>query len=220
MAGRARPQPALLALLTGISQRHISFVESGRAQPSRGMIFKLAEGLDHPLRARNDLFLAAGYAPVYPERRLDLSEMTAAREALELILSHHEPYPAVVMDAGWTIVMHNAAVSRIIACCVEPDALRQLAADGGLNFMQLMFSPNGLRPHVLNWTQTRAALLKRLRRDSTGMSDALRRQFDKDARAPGDETAFSHETTDPVLSLELRVGDQRLRLFNMFTTFG
>jgi transcriptional regulator with XRE-family HTH domain len=209
-----------LALLTGISQRHISFVESGRAQPSRDIIFRLAEALDLPLRARNDLFLTAGYAPAYPERRLDLEEMRAAREALELILSHHEPYPAVVMDASWAIVMQNAAASRIIARCVEPDALRQLAADGRLNFMQLMFSPNGLRPHVLNWTQTRAALLKRLRRDSTAGSDALRRQFDKDAPAPRDDIALGHELTDPVLSLELRVGDKRLRLFNMFTTFG
>jgi transcriptional regulator with XRE-family HTH domain len=209
-----------LALLTDISQRHISFVESGRAQPSRDMIFRLSEGLDLPLRARNDLFLAAGYAPAYPVRRLDLEEMTAAREALELILSHHEPYPAVVMDAGWSIVMQNAAASRIIALCVGPDALRQLAADGRLNFMQLMFSPNGLRPHILNWPQTRAALLKRLRRESTATSDALRRQFDNDAPGPRDKTALSHEPIDPLLSLELRVGDRRLRLFNMFTTFG
>jgi transcriptional regulator with XRE-family HTH domain len=92
-----------LALLTGISQRHISFVESGRSQPSRDMIFKLADGLDLPLRARNDIFLAAGYAPIYPERRLDLAEMKTARDALELILNHHEPYPAIVTDARWNI---------------------------------------------------------------------------------------------------------------------
>ncbi len=91
-----------LALAAGISQRHISFVESGRAKPSRDMIFKLADGLDLPLRARNDLFLTAGYAPAYPERGLDLSEMKAARGALELILKHQEPYPAIVMDANWT----------------------------------------------------------------------------------------------------------------------
>jgi hypothetical protein len=83
-----------------------------------------------------------------------------------------------------------------------------------------MFSPNGLRPHVLNWTQTRAALLKRLRREATATSDQLRRQFDNDAPASGDKIALSHEPTDPLLSLELRVGDHRLRLFNMFTTFG
>ena len=211
-----------LALLTGISQRHISFVESGRAQPSRDMIVKLSDGLDLPLRARNDLFFAAGYAPAYPERRLDLAEMKAAREALELILNHHEPYPAVVMDANWNIVMQNAAASRIVAWCVKTDAMRQLAPNGVLNFMQLMFSPSGLRPHVLNWTHTRAALLNRLRRESAGSlgspSEVLRRKFDHDVPASGEITL--HERIDPVLSLELLIGDHRLRLFNTFTTFG
>lgn len=213
-----------LALLTGISQRHISFVESGRAQPSRDMILKLADGLDLPLRARNDLCLAAGYAPAHPERRLDLAEMKIARQALELILSHHEPYPAIVMDANWNIVVQNAAASRIVAWCVEADAMRQLFPDGVLNFMQLMFSQSGLRPHVVNWTHTRAALLNRLRRESAGSpgspSEALRRKFDKDAPFPCSEVAVHDERTDPLLSLELLVGDRRLRLFNMFTTFG
>jgi transcriptional regulator with XRE-family HTH domain len=213
-----------LALLTGISQRHISFVESGRAQPSRDLIFKLADGLDLPLRARNDLCLASGYAPAYPERRLDLAEMKAARQALELILGHHEPYPAVVMDANWNIVMQNAAASRIVAWYVEADAMRQLSPDGVLNFMQLMFSQSGLRPHVLNWAHTRAALLNRLRRESVGSSgspsEALRRKLDKDAPAPDSEITLHDERVDPVLSLELLVGDHRLRMFNTFTTFG
>jgi transcriptional regulator with XRE-family HTH domain len=213
-----------LALLTGISQKHISFVESGRAQPSRDMIFKLADGLDLPLRARNDIFLAAGYAPAYPERRLDLAEMKSAREGLELILSHHEPYPAIVMDAAWNIVMQNAAASRIAAYCVEVDAMRQLSPDGVLNFMQLMLSANGLRPRIQNWAQTRAALLNRLRREAAGSpgspSAMLRRKFEKDAPAPGSEVIFRDEQRDPMLPLELLLGDTRLRLFNTFTTFG
>jgi transcriptional regulator with XRE-family HTH domain len=213
-----------LALLIGISQRHISFVESGRAQPSRDMIFKLADGLDLPLRARNDLCLAAGYAPAYPERRLDLVEMKAARQALELILGHNEPYPAIVMDASWNVVMQNAAASRIVAWCVEADAIRQLSPDGVPNFMQVMFSQRGLRPHILNWTDTRAALLNRLRRESAGSSgspsEALRRKFDLDAPAPGGEIMVHDDRIDPMLSLELLIGDIRLRLFNTFTTFG
>ena len=179
-----------LALLTGVSQRHISFVESGRAQPSRDTIFKLADGLDLSLRARNDLFLAAGYAPAYAERRLELAEMMAAREALEMILRHHEPYPAVVMDAGWNIVMQNAAASRIIAHCVGTDALRQLFPKGIVNFMQLMFSENGLRPHIRNWTHTRLALLKRLRREAAANpaspSEALRRGFGSEEQTAGE----------------------------------
>ena len=150
--------------------------------------------------------------------------MKAVREALEMILGHHEPYPAVVMDGSWNIVMQNAAASRIIAACVGSDALRQLFPDGVLNFMQLMFLPNGLRPHVLNWTHTRLALLNRLRREAAGKpnspSETLRRQFDSDAPvSSGDDTIHS-ESDEPMLSLELRIGDTRLRLFNTFTTFG
>jgi transcriptional regulator with XRE-family HTH domain len=213
-----------LALLAGISQRHISFVESGRAQPSRDMIFKLAEALDLPLRARNELFLAAGYAPAYPERRLDLSEMKAAREALELILNHHEPYPAIVMDINWNIVMRNEAASRIVNYCVGADALRQLFPDGMINFVELMFAPSGLRPHIVNWTNSRAALLRRLRREAAGRagspSAALLRRFNQDGPLLGTGDMFHEESIDPILPLELRIGDTRLRLFNTFTTFG
>jgi transcriptional regulator with XRE-family HTH domain len=213
-----------LALLTGISQRHISFVESGRAQPSRDMIFKLADGLDLPLRARNDLFLAAGFAPAYSERRLELGEMTAARDVLAMILRHHEPYPAVVMDASWNIVMQNAAASRILALCMGADALRQLFPDGVVNFVRLMFSERGLRPHIQNWPHTRLALLNRLRREAAGNpaspSEALRRSFDSGRPIASAEIMLQGEVLEPMLTLQLRVGDTQLRLFNTFTTFG
>jgi len=213
-----------LALLTDISQRHISFVESGRATPSRDMIFKLADGLDLPLRARNDLFLAAGYAPVYLQRRLDLSEMAAARRALQLILAHHEPYPAIVMDAHWNIIMQNEAVARIVGFCVKGETIRRRFPDGVINFMELMFAPDGLRPHVINWTQSRAALLHRLRREAAGNpgspSEMMRQRLDDGTALSGAEPAIHDDGIDPMLSLELRVGDTRLRLFNTFTTFG
>jgi len=213
-----------LALLTGISQRHISFVESGRAQPSRDMIFKLADGLDLPLRVRNDIFLAAGYAPVYRERRLDLAEMNSARDALERILRHHEPYPAIVTDAGWNIIMQNAAASRIVARCVATDALRTLSPDGPLNFMLLMFSADGLRPRIRNWAQTRAALLGRLRREAASnpnsISEKLRRELDIPANSPGNVVAQQDQLDDPFLTLELAVGDASIRLFSTFMTFG
>ena len=213
-----------LALVAGISQRHISFVESGRAKPSRDMIFKLADGLDLPLRARNDLFLTAGFAPVYPERRLDLSDMKAARGALELILKHQEPYPAIVMDASWNIVMRNEAASRILAYCVGADTLRALFPDGVINFMEMMFAPNGLRQRILNWKYWRAALLRRLRREAAGNasspSEILRRKFDSDPSPPVGDISHHDDSSDPMLSLELRVGDRSLRLFTTFTTFG
>jgi hypothetical protein len=149
--------------------------------------------------------------------------MKAAREALELILNHHEPYPAIVMDINWNIVMRNEAASRIVNYCVGADALRQLFPDGMINFVELMFAPNGLRPHIVNWTHSRAALLRRLRREAAGNagspSETLRRKFDHDTPRASD-ISFLEESIDPILPLELRIGDTRLRLFNTFTTFG
>ncbi len=211
-----------VALAAGVSQRHVSFVESGRAQPSREMIFKLAAALDLPLRARNGLFLAAGYAPAYAERRLDLAEMTSARDALELILRRHEPYPAIVTDAGWNIVMQNAATTRIVAACVEADALRRLSPGGGANFMRLMFAADGLRPCVENWPSARAALFGRLRREAAANphspSNELLRELG-DAVGP-DRHGSDDRPDEPISTLELRVGGARLRLFSTFATFG
>jgi transcriptional regulator with XRE-family HTH domain len=211
-----------VALAAGASQRHVSFVESGRAQPSRAMILKLAAGLDLPLRARNDLFLAAGYAPVYAERRLDLAEMSGARNALELILRRHEPFPAIVTDARWNIMMQNTAVARIVGSCVEADALARMSLGGALNFMRLMFAADGLRPCIANWPDTRAALLGRLRREAAANplspSGELLRELDDDASAT--RLAVDERPIDPMLALELRVGDERIRLFSTFATFG
>jgi hypothetical protein len=119
--------------------------------------------------------------------------------------------------------MRNEAASRIVNYCVGADALRQLFPDGMINFVELMFAPNGLRPHIVNWTHSRAALLRRLRREAAGNagspSETLRRKFDHDTPRASD-ISFLEESIDPILPLELRIGDTRLRLFNTFTTFG
>jgi len=213
-----------LALATAVSQRHISFVESGRAQPSRELILKLAGGLDLPLRARNELLLAAGYAPVYRELPLDLEEMKPAREALERILKHHEPYPAIVTNAAWNIVMNNQAAARIIASCAPIGHRRQSTADSPLNFLRLFFGVDGLRPHILNWNETGSALMNRLRREAImnphSPSADLFQELRKDAGAPGSNDFGQDEALDPVLPIELLINGNHLRLFTMFTTFG
>ena len=213
-----------LALKTNISQRHISFVESGRSRPSREMVAKLAEGLDLPLRVRNEILLAAGYAPLYLERRLDLAEMKNARHALERILRHHEPYPAVVTDGAWNILLQNAAAIRIVVHCVDEWAMGRLSSNGTANFMRLMFSDDGMRPHILNWRETRTILMARLIREAAANpgspSERLRRELGEAAALPMADAAMCDEPLESTLPLELLVGNVRLRLFSTFTTFG
>jgi transcriptional regulator with XRE-family HTH domain len=113
-----------LALAAGVSQRHISFMESGRAQPSREMIVRLGEVLDIPLRARNELLAAAGFASLYAERPLADGELRGALAALERIIRHHEPFPAFVVDRSWRVILHNRAAASLMMTCFSKAAAR------------------------------------------------------------------------------------------------
>jgi transcriptional regulator with XRE-family HTH domain len=147
-----RESQLTVALSANVSQRHLSFIESGRALPSRDMIVRLCDALDIPLRERNELLNSAGYAALYPERPLEGSEMRSVREALRRITEHHEPYPAFVVDRRWRVIMNNEGASRIVAACLDEETVRSLSTDGCLNFMRMMFEPTRMRPRILNWT--------------------------------------------------------------------
>lgn len=212
-----------LALKADVSQRHLSFVESGRARPSRDLVLKIAAALDVPLRVRNDLLAAAGYAAVYPERALDAAAMRSAREALERILAHQEPYPAMVLDRSWNMVMRNAANERIVTRCVSAADLAVLSPGGQLNFMRLMFSPRGMRPRVGSWPTTAPYLMARLRREAAAApgspSDELLRELSP--HAPPIHVANDDGPLTPTAPLEIQLDDGAvLRLFNTLTTFG
>ena len=140
-----------LALDADVSSRHLSFVETGRAQPSREMVLRLAEALEVPLRERNALLLAAGYAPLYRETDLGAPEMVDARHAVEFILAQQEPYPAIVVDRHWNVLLANQATHRFLALFLPgPPA-------GPVNVMRLIFDPQGVRPFVENWEEVRAS---------------------------------------------------------------
>ena len=155
-----------LALQSGISQRHLSFVESGRAQPSREMVLRLAEQLEVPLRERNRMLVAAGFAPLFAERPLDDPALDAVRRAVGRVLQAHEPYPALAIDRTWTLVAANRAVAPLLAgaapALLEPP----------VNVLRLSLHPDGLSTRIANLAQWRAYLLQRLQRECELTGDA------------------------------------------------
>lgn len=157
-----------LALEAGISARHLSFLETGRTLPSREMVLALARTLDLPLRERNAMLLAAGYAPIYGETALDDERMREVRLALELILKAHEPYSAFACDRYWNLVMANQAFVDLLrytlgsrAASLEPFAV---LPEPRLNVLRLVFEPQGLRPFLANWEEVAQAMLEQVQR--------------------------------------------------------
>jgi transcriptional regulator with XRE-family HTH domain len=162
---RRRKTQLDLALDAEISTRHLSFVETGRSQPSREMLLRLAEHLEMPLRERNMLLLAAGFAPAFPERPLDDPALDAARRAIDLVLAGHEPYPALAIDRHWTLVAANAAVMRLL------DGLDPSVLQPPVNVLRLSLHPAGLAPRIANRAEWRAHLIARLRRQIAASGD-------------------------------------------------
>jgi transcriptional regulator with XRE-family HTH domain len=206
----------------GVSSRHLSFVETGRAQPSREMVLLLARTLDVPLRDRNDLLSAAGYAPVYRATKLEAPALAQARRALDFVLRQQEPYPAIVIDRHWNILQANGGTARLVELFLEPSA----AADLGLNAMRLMLHPRGFRSHIVNWEAMAAALVQWLHRDIlSGLGDSeTRRLLHELLEYPGVPRHWGRldldASTDPFLPIEFRRGDVELRYFSMLTSLG
>lgn len=166
-----------LASEAAVSTRHLSFVETGRAAPSRDMLLRLAERLDVPLRARNELLHAGGFAATYPERPLDAPEMTAAHRTVEAILAAHAPFPALAIDRHWTLVTSNTAVPPLLAGV----AARLLAPP--VNVLRLSLHPEGLAPRIANLGEWRAHLLLRLQQQIDNSGDAVLRSLQAELTA-------------------------------------
>jgi transcriptional regulator with XRE-family HTH domain len=211
-----------LALDTGVSQRHISFVESGRSIPSRDKLVVIAEGLDIPLRERNALLLAAGYAPVYAEDPLDSPQMDAISRVLRRVLRQHEPFPAVVMDRHWTVVMTNDSAPKFFGLFI--DMARRPAPR---NLLHLMFDPDGMRPFIADWEGLSKSLLERVHRESIGsVADEKTKELIATLRGySGREHAHTpaNATPSPVLPMipiRFILNGQKLSYFSMITTVG
>jgi transcriptional regulator with XRE-family HTH domain len=160
-----------------VSTRHLSYVETGRALPSREMVLRLADRLEVPLRERNRLLTAAGYAPMFAERRLDDPALQSARQAIELVLRGHEPYPALAVDRHWTMLSHNRAVPPLLQG-VDPELLKP-----PLNVLRLSLHPNGLAPRIVNLRQWRAHIFARLHQQVTASADPVLAALEEELRA-------------------------------------
>lgn len=179
-----------VALDAGVSTRHISFVETGRSVPSREMLLHLAEHLDIPLRERNALLVSAGYAPVYSQTSLDDPSMRVVREAVDLVLAGHEPYPALAVDRHWTLVTANRATG-ILLTGIAPELL-----EPPVNVLRVSLHPSGLAPRIVNLAEWRHHVLERLRHEIDATADPeLATLFEELRGLPGDDSGASASAT-------------------------
>jgi transcriptional regulator with XRE-family HTH domain len=210
-----------LAHEANVSPRHLSFLETGRARPSRDMVLLLADALAIPLRERNACLLAAGFAPMFPESPLDDPELSAVRTAIDAILRQQEPFPAVVMNRHWDIVATNVAASRFFGML-----LGERTPGGGRNVLRLMFDPNGLRPAVENWDAVAHSLVRRVHREAIGgtLDDTGRALLSEILGYPGVpgrwRTPELGPPTVPVLPVSFRHGEQTFHYFSAVTVLG
>jgi transcriptional regulator with XRE-family HTH domain len=207
-----------LALEAEISTRHLSFVETGRARPSREMLLHLAELLEMPLRERNVLLVSAGFAPVFAERGLDAPELEAARAAVTLVLDGHDPFPAMALDRHWNLLMANRAAQRLLAG-VAPALLVP-----PVNMMRLSLHPDALGGMILNFDEIRAHMLHRLRRQVAGGGDPVLAALLQELSAMPAAATAGAPHRDPyagvVVPLHLRTPLGDLSLFSTLTVFG
>lgn len=220
---RRRMSQLDLAVEAEISSRHVSFIETGRAQPSREMVLLLADVLDVPLRDRNDLLTVAGYAPIYRETSLDTPPMAQVRRALDFILRQQEPYPALVLDRHWNVLKVNEGSARVQEAFLDPVAVAEL---GPPNAMRLMFHPQAFRPYIVNWEATAASLIQWLHRDVlSGFADTETRSLLEELLSYPDvprhwRTLDIEASTAPFLTVEFRKDEFDLRFFTMLTSLG
>ena len=207
-----------LALEAEISTRHLSFVETGRARPSREMLLHLAQLLEMPLRERNVLLVSAGFAPVFAEKPIEAPELAPARLAIEMVLRGHEPYPALALDRHWNLVLANEAAGRLLAN-VAPSLLTP-----PINLMRLSLHPDGLSAAIINLDEIRSHMLHRLRRQVAQTGDAqltaLLRELAALPHAPAADAPLHDPFAGMVLPLRLRLPLGELNLFTTLTVFG
>jgi transcriptional regulator with XRE-family HTH domain len=210
---------AELAFEAGISVKHLSHVETGKAAASRDILMQLASALDLSLRDRNALLEAGGFARQYGERDLSAPELVDARRAIDLLLRRHEPFPAIVTDRRWNVILANRAALRLMTMLLGPERMQR-----PLNHMRMFLAPNELKPFVENWPGVASALLSRARHEAmtAPLDDALQSTWRELMRLPEVPAAPIEETAvpGPLCELRLRKGDVGIGLIGAVLTLG
>jgi transcriptional regulator with XRE-family HTH domain len=210
-----------LASAAMTTPRHMSFVETGRSRPSREMVLRLAGALDVPLRDRNGLLLAAGYAPLYVERGLDHPALDRVNAAVSGMLAKHEPLPAVVMDRGWNLLRVNGGARRLFTGLFAPEAVPASA-----NVLRVILEPGPVRSRITNWHELAPALLERARREAVGgVLDLATAELVQELRSrPDVESVLTAPRAiappSPVVDVHVEYGDTDLRFFSVVSTIG
>jgi transcriptional regulator with XRE-family HTH domain len=221
---RARGTSQLqLALLCGLSQKHLSFLESGRSRPSRGMVLNLGSALGVPLRQQNAMLLAAGFAPMYKERSLESPEMRPIDQAFAYVLRQQEPFPALVLDRAYNMVRANEGMMRMLSFLTDATGLPL----GSVNTAELVMRPDGLRPFLENWEEVATWLLRHLRAETLmqpGEAAALQELLQRVRAMPGvselERLARNEHDLPPTVVTHLRKGETRLALFSVNAALG
>lgn len=208
-----------LALDADLSQRHLSFIESGRSVPGRAKLLDIAEALDLPLRDRNQLLLAAGYAPMFREGAWDEAHMRSITAAVQRVLRQHEPFPAILMDRYWNVLATNEASPRFFGLFIDMDG-----RTAQRNVLHLMFDPAGMRPYIRDWNKVATSLLRRVRREAIGgvLDPGTQDLLAALLAYPGAPAAWTAQTGDdlPMIPLSFEKDGEVLAYFSMVTTVG
>ena len=212
-----------LAQLAQTSQRHLSYLESGKARPSRAMVLQVSEALACPLRERNHWLLAAGFAPLFGERPLSNPDMAPVRLALELLLRQQEPFPAAVVDRAWNVVQANQATQRLMELLGGAAMWQRVVGDGPHNLLKLTFHPNGLRPLIANLDELGPAILARAiaeAREHAGAAAVLAEVLAYPGIPPRWRLSDAWVPATPVLATKLLLGGAALNFITLLASFG
>lgn len=217
-----------LSLIANVSQRHLSWLETGRSQPSREMIVRLSKAMDIPLRDRNQLLNLAGYTNLYHERELSEPDMEPVSTILNDMLRHHEPYPAFVLDRQWNVKMKNRAADVMLGLLGDPEQIWQDVGDTGeMNIALLTVHPKGLRQYMTNWHAVVLPFMQRLKKEviesNSETLQARYAQLESHIQGLLDDKHIDLTTSErllPVLPLEIDLGGPLLKLCSVISTFG